>query len=116
MKKLKQIPWIFSDVYAWEGDKAVMQVLAFKTPMDRDIFEARLPNYKERTLNTLATPENGLGATYKIRAVMVGNGNYTLVIRKGTDGVICFEDLNNVPDYHEVIQRGKDLLPPNIEE
>ena len=75
---------LFSKMYAWENDPAVMQVLVFACYEAQEVFNNLLP-LQPMTAGGFPC-ENGIGAMYKIRAVQNENGKYIPCVRCGTTG------------------------------
>ena len=85
---------VFSKMYAWEGDPAVMQVLVFACYEAKEVFDNLLP-LQPQTVGGFPC-ENGIGVMYKLRAVKNEADRYIPVVRCGATGREILH-LNHLP-------------------
>lgn len=80
--------FVFSEIHPWQGDPAVMQVLVFSSQQMKEEFEKTysIATQKHDPKLVEVVSENNMGAIYKLRAVLDGEGKYVPVIRCGFTG------------------------------
>lgn len=80
--------FVFSEISPWQGDPAVMQMLVFSSQQMKDEFEKTysIATQKHDPELLKVVSENNMGAIYKLRAVLDGEGQYVPVIRCGFTG------------------------------
>lgn len=81
---------IFSEMTAWENDNTVQQVLVFPSQSAKDYFD-QLITRQQLTAEGFYD-ENGIGATYKLRARQYNDtGKWQGIIRCGVTGKQIYE-------------------------
>ena len=106
---------IFSNMHAWEGDPAVMQVLVFATHEAKNEFEAKLP--KQPLLGGKYHDENGIGAIYKLRAIRNASGKWSPCVRCGVSArstAIIYMDHKRYKTPEEALQEAAQQLLAHI--
>lgn len=73
----------FSKLHAAQNDTAVMQILVFTSIFAQDRFEKR---YGDSVSECAEASDTGLGAAYKLRAVLDSDGSQISIIRCGFSG------------------------------
>lgn len=101
---------LFSDVFKWEGDDAVQQILVFPNVEVQKNFEEKY-NDPERKHTTSNYPdENDIGAIYKLRAVMNNDKRWSGVIRCGFTGRLINESNHLLPTPELALRSAMHLL------
>ena len=81
--------FVYSKMHAWQNEPAVQQVLVFSSPMMEASFEeayCRVTNNRDPVL-VAKQSDSGMGAIYKLRAVLNSDDQYDPVIRCGFTGI-----------------------------
>lgn len=80
----------YSIQHNWQGDPAVQQILVFPhTAIENDF--TRLFNERVEKDGIMDASDSGIGAVYKLRSELGGNGKFIPVIRCGVTGVWLWE-------------------------
>ena len=106
---------VYSEMHAWQNEPTVQQVLVFSSPMMKGSFEeayCRVTKYRDPVL-VAKLSDSDMGAIYKLRAVLNGDGKYKPVIRCGFSGVLLTELTPEVTP-EEAIQACKIYLKNKI--
>lgn len=80
--------FVYSEMHAWQNEPAVQQVLVFSSEAMKDEFEKTysIATQKHDPKLVAVVSENNMGAIYKLRAILRGDGLYDPVIRCGFTG------------------------------
>ena len=107
--------FVYSEMHAWQNEPAVQQVLVFSSEAMKDAFEKTysIATQKHGPKLVAVLSENKMGALYKLRAVLRGDGLYDPVIRCGFTGVLLAELTPEVTP-EEAIQACKIYLKNKI--
>lgn len=81
---------VFSEVHDWQKDKSVKQILVFPSQDAKDSFDDDFQTRVEDHGIEYAS-DSGIGAMYKLRAVMYWDGKWIPIIRCGVTGAKLWE-------------------------
>lgn len=101
---------LFSEVFKWEGDDAVQQILVFPNDEVKKNFDAKYHDPARHQTTSNYPDENGIGAIYKIRAVRNSDQKWNAVIRCGFTGRHINESTLSVKTPEEALRSGVHLL------
>lgn len=107
--------FVYPEMHAWQNEPTVQQVLVFSSPMMKGSFEeayCRATNGRDPVL-VAKQSDSDMGAIYKLRAVLNGNGQHVPVIRCGFTGIHLAE-LTSEATPEEAIQACKIYLKNKI--
>lgn len=87
-----------SEVHHWQGDAAVRQILVFPSQTAMDAFNiAHADEVKSNGVQDAS--DTNMGAMYKIRAVMNGDGTWSGLVRCGVTGYLLQETKLPTPNW-----------------
>lgn len=100
---------IYGEQHSWQGDASVQQILVFHTEKDKISFdithEIRVLRDGEENAS-----DNGIGAAYKLRAVLTGDGTWASLIRRGNDGNLVYESFDMYETAERALQNSRIVL------
>lgn len=98
-----------SEVHDWQGESAVKQILVFPSLVAHKAFKRQFEQaVKEHGIENAS--DSGIGAMYKIRAVLNSDGMWVGVIRCGVTGVMLQHETAPAEKYQLALSEAYNLL------
>lgn len=100
-----------SEVHDWQGDAAVKQILVFPCPAAEAAFKALFSKEVEQ-MGVKDASDTNKGASYKIRAVMNGDGTWSGLVRCGMTGTLLLRETLPAPTWPLAMLEAFNMLQP----